>query len=332
MLYKATKKRYASPANGRLIGLCAALTFAASVACQTTMALGDDESPMAISHGFGAAFSAREPDSTQSQTLAPGQIVIEVDPSLVSRTARWDPPPEARDRSDILARVARSLQTVTQLRDGNTVSGAGSGFAVGHHLITALHVLQGPDYDAVVDHYAMLDGRQLQPVASFPQADIAIVQLPSPACSDCESLQFADLHDVYPDQTISWLSQQANQPTTKQARVIGFATLSSETGDGQSGCADNLVVLTDLPFEQGSSGGPVIDRQSGKILGIIQGSLTQTTLASGVSDPGFFKPIACIADLADLGKEHPGGHDSMQRRFDADRDGSGTNILFHARN
>jgi S1-C subfamily serine protease len=277
-----------------------------------TLANGQSHYPSGISHGFGAAFSSATEEQTSSiagdnaeQQLAPGQIVIEVDPSLVTHTARWEEEPARDDRPDVLARVSRSLQTVTELRDGNIVGGNGSGFAFGDYLITALHILQGPDYDGVVNHYAMMNGRPVQATTTYPEVDIAVIETPAARCDNCEPLTFAGLHDVFPDQPVNWLYRDQNEVEKRQARIVGFATLAADTdNDDQSGCTDNLVVLVDLPFEQGTSGGPVVDAQSGKILGIIQGTLNETTLASGVKDPGFFKPIACIAALADLASNH----------------------------
>ncbi len=308
MLYLSSKNASLSTLNtaGKTIDVlrCVVLMLALLL---TDSVVADSDFPSGISHGFGAAFSTAGEDETRSsgeraeQQLAPGQIIIEVDPSLVAHTARWDDEPEREALPDVLASIARSLQTVTELRDGNIIDGSGSGFAFGDYLITALHILQGPDYDGVVDHYAMMNGRPIQATSTYPEADIAVIEMPDMACRDCDALSFAGLHDVYPDQPVNWLYQDENGSVKKQASVVGFATLASDGNDNeQSGCADNLVVLVDLPFEQGTSGGPVVDPQSGKILGIIQGTLNETTLASGVRDPGFFKPIACIAALADL--------------------------------
>ncbi len=291
--------------------LCAVATLLVS-----PVASSENETfPSGLSHGFGAAFSGNHehddggPETNaQNQQLAPGQLIIEVDPALVTHTASWDEEPEEEDREEILIRIARSLQTVTELRNGTILDGSGSGFAFGNHLITALHVLQGPKYDSVINHYAMVNGRPVQAKTIYPDVDIAVIELPHTTGNDSTALTFAGLQDVYPDQAINWLYPGEGESIKKQASVIGFATLAADADNsaGQTGCDDNLVVLTDLPFEQGTSGGPVVDAQSGKILGIIQGTLNETTLASGISNPGFFKPIACVAALIDLAAGNTG--------------------------
>lgn len=86
--------------------------------------------------------------------------------------------------------------------------------------------------------------------------------------------------------------------TTRFVELLGLATLLPDSRDAQTDCADDLVVLTGIPFDQGTSGGAVIDKQSGKILDATQGTLNQTMPDSGIGNPDTFKPIACIPSLA----------------------------------
>jgi S1-C subfamily serine protease len=53
------------------------------------------------------------------------------------------------------------------------------------------------------------------------------------------------------------------------------------------------VVAVDKPFFPGSSGGPVWDLLSGKVIGVIQGSFVRE---SGVQ-VGYYKPLSCVMSL-----------------------------------
>ena len=153
------------------------------------------------------------------------------------------------------------------------------------------------------------DGAPVKPSAAFPEFDVAVLDIPAASCVGLcnHPVAFSGLDEIYPDQRVNWVQLNGDESTELEARIVGFAALAGHQSDqaSESGnrCADNLVVLIDLPFERGSSGGPVIDKETGKLLGIIQGTLNEMTLASGVSSPGFFKPMACIAGLFGLASD-----------------------------
>jgi hypothetical protein len=82
----------------------------------------------------------------------------------------------------------------------------------------------------------------------------------------------------------------------QEGRVLNYAFLGDPSASsdpyGMQGCKANLIVEVDTPFMPGSSGAPVLDTATGRIIGIIQGSIEH---AAGRS--GYFKPIHCVASL-----------------------------------
>jgi len=266
--------------------------------------------PAPLAHGFGAGFSDslsdqdhNDPDARLQRTLSPGQITVDVDPGKVSRSARWEVDPTDSANHDLLVKIVQPLRTVTEMSDGRVIDGAGSAFAVGSKLITAMHNLDGPQNQHVARHYAMYAGTALSASQTLPLHDVASMPIPDQMCAEvCNQLShFASLSETYPEQTIIWAQHDRDEPLIMQASVIGFAALAPEGSDGSAvrpgSCNDNLVVLVDLPFEPGSSGGPVLDLATGKLMGMVLGTLEELTLESGVTRAGFFKPAACISDL-----------------------------------
>ena len=85
----------------------------------------------------------------------------------------------------------------------------------------------------------------------------------------------------------------------KHGRVLNYAfmgdTLASANAYGMESCSANLIVEVDTPFLAGSSGSPIVDANTGQIIGIIQGSIESRDMRSG-----YFKPINCVTPLVNF--------------------------------
>jgi len=58
-------------------------------------------------------------------------------------------------------------------------------------------------------------------------------------------------------------------------------------------CDSDVVITVDKPFYPGSSGGPVWDLASNRLLGMVQGSFVRE---SG-EQVGYYKPFSCVQPL-----------------------------------
>jgi len=196
-----------------------------------------------------------------------------------------------------LDRIIQPITTVTEFPDGRRTVQVGSGFIVGRHYITVHHNLTSVSSTASIRKTISLDGIPLTPSYTHAEYDVAVFDLPAELCKRyCNEISIDTMPELPPDHQIYWLRKFQDEFMVQEGRVLNYAFIgdppASSDPYGMQGCKANLIVEVDTPFMPGSSGAPVLDTATGRIIGIIQGSFERT---AGYS--GYFKPIHCVAPL-----------------------------------
>jgi hypothetical protein len=183
--------------------------------------------------------------------------------------------------------------------DGHTTTQRGLGFVVDQRFITVYHNIEPPHAQApLVATSIELDGYVVQPAYINPAHDIAVFELPAELCRRWCANEYYGIHEVPPAATaITWPAPKAR--SWSQAHVGGLVVKGERTQPFGS-CQDNMVFSVDAPFIPGSSGGPVVDQNSGLPIGVVQGSFTY---ASGETK-GYFKPLRCVYELMSKAPMH----------------------------
>ena len=239
-----------------------------------------------LAPGIGALFSDTR-TTAQSPSKSPVQPPRRTTSTIASASSHFNR----------LDRMVHPIETVTKFQDGVTVRGLGSGFVVGPRYFTAHHNLVHPNEDGVSVSVSYLGGEPVSPSVAYPEFDLAVIDLSDSLCDRyCNQLRLNERPSIAKNHSVVWLRKVGSELVMKKARVLSYAILGQldKTADTRTnfGCAQNLVVKIDAPFVPGSSGAPVLDAQTGDILGIIQGSV----LGDGDAN-GFFKPIECVVEL-----------------------------------
>ena len=196
-----------------------------------------------------------------------------------------------------LDRIIQPITTVTEFPDGRRTLQVGSGFIVGRHYITVHHNLTSVSSTASIRKTIYLDGIPLTPSYTHAEYDVAVFALPEELCERyCNAISIDTMPELTRDHQIYWLRKFQEEFMVQEGRVLNYAFIgdppASSDPYGMQGCKANLIVEVDTPFMPGSSGAPVLDTATGRIIGIIQGSLERTAGRSG-----YFKPIHCVAPL-----------------------------------
>jgi hypothetical protein len=196
-----------------------------------------------------------------------------------------------------LDRIIQPITTVTELPDGRRILQVGSGFIVGRHYITVHHNLTSVSSTASTRTTIYLDGIPLTPSYTHAEYDVAVFELPEELCARyCNKILIDTMTELTRDHQIYWLRKFQDEFMVHEGRVLNYAFIGAPPASsepyGRQGCTANLIVEVDTPFMSGSSGAPVLDTATGRIIGIIQGRFEHTTGHSG-----YFKPIHCVAPL-----------------------------------
>ena len=194
-----------------------------------------------------------------------------------------------------LDRIIQLITTVTEFPDGRRTVQVGSGFIVGRHYITVHHNLTSVSSTAATRKTMYLDGIPLTPSYTHAEYDVAVFDLPKELCERyCNEIAIDTMPELTRDHQIYWLRKFQDEFMVKEGRVLNYAFIGEPPAAsdpyGMQGCKANLIVEVDTPFIPGSSGAPVLDTATGRIIGIIQGSFERTAGRSG-----YFKPIHCVA-------------------------------------
>jgi hypothetical protein len=198
---------------------------------------------------------------------------------------------------DELARIIRPITTITEFRNGKREFLRGNGFVVGRRYFTVHHNLGPAASSAPATMQTYLDGVPISPSYASAETDVAVFDLPADLCEQhCNDLSFGEMPELERDRRIYWVRTIDGTVAFDEGRVrhialMGNAPLAPDAG-GVQACRGNLIVEVDTPFVTGSSGAPVWDARTGRIIGIIQGNLERQGVRSG-----YFKPISCVVPL-----------------------------------
>lgn len=189
------------------------------------------------------------------------------------------------------------IVTTTNYADGYTETRHGTGFVVGRRFITVYH-----NVDVLRDHGTWersieLGGVVVEPAIVDGPNDIAIFNVPESLCEAwCNDQDAATVGvDLEKSQPIGWyefVSPEASRQW-RQARIIDVMFKNYRGPAVDTVCDSDVVITVDKPFYPGSSGGPVWDLASNKLLGMVQGSFVRE---SG-EQVGYYKPFSCVQPL-----------------------------------
>lgn len=194
-------------------------------------------------------------------------------------------------------RAVHHIRTSTRYGDGTREVRHGTGFVVGRRFITVYH-----NIDVLHDHGSWerrieLGGIMVEPSIIDAANDIAIFDVPSALCAQwCNDREPGALQaGLAHDQPIGWyefVSPDAER-LWRQARIVEVM-FKNYRGDATNDvCDSDVVIAVDQPFYPGSSGGPVWDLVSNRLLGVVQGSFVRE---SG-EQVGYYKPFSCVQSL-----------------------------------
>lgn len=179
--------------------------------------------------------------------------------------------------------VATEITTEVQYANGTTVVQKGKGFVYGDVFVTVHHNIVGQSEIEIVHSQSFLEGEPIDATMVDRENDLALFDLPDALCETwCNHEVTSPVdNDVLVDQSITWSRSTAAAPTHSspanssatnlwsQARVLGPVLKGAPQHPGEP-CADNLVIEVDAPFYPGSSGGPVLDDETGDIVSTLR--------------------------------------------------------------
>jgi hypothetical protein len=192
-----------------------------------------------------------------------------------------------------LDRIVQPIMTITEHENGVREYNKGSGFIMGERFYTANHNLMPAHASPSRKRTSYLEGVPIKPLFTDPDQDIAIFPVPDILCARlCNHVSSSGSYEFAQDRRVFWLRKFEREFVLKRGRILYTAIIGGSSGTGDPddwNCDANLVILVDEPFVPGSSGAPIMDAATGRIIGVIQGSFetrgTQT---------GYFKPIECV--------------------------------------
>ena len=197
------------------------------------------------------------------------------------------------------------IKTVMRYLDGVVEVRHGTGFVLGRRFITVYHNIDAARTHAPFERRIEINGVVVRPSIIDSLNDIAIFDLPAELCVRWCQDSFAAQRSAEPSpaavstrlarqQQISWLGGNGRgEELWQQAGVVDVVFKNYQASPERSACDSDVVVAVDKPFFPGSSGGPVWDLLSGKVIGVIQGSFVRE---SGVQ-VGYYKPLSCVMSL-----------------------------------
>ncbi|MFK8067178.1 MAG: trypsin-like peptidase domain-containing protein [Gammaproteobacteria bacterium] len=215
--------------------------------------------------------------------------VIETSPEAIS--IENDPIVQNDHRAIALDKIVQPITTVTEFVGGQQERNRGSGFVVGNRFFTVNHNLTTAFPSLRVKSTSFIDGMSVSnPVFSNKEQDVAVFDLSDRLCVKyCNDTEVDFTPDFSSERKVYWLRKFEDDFILKEANILGSVTFGSINTPAELTCDDKSVVLVDQPFIPGSSGSPIMDAESGKIIGVIQGSVDEDD-----DSKGYFKPINCV--------------------------------------
>jgi hypothetical protein len=198
-----------------------------------------------------------------------------------------------------LGHIVYPISTIIEYADGAQTLNRGSGFVIGTRFYTVNHNLETKPGALAVSRVIYVEGTRVRPAVLDAAHDIAIFELPPELCARiCNRFALGPMPALDGRERVFWLRKFGEEHVLKDARVLSYAVIGTLAPDGgqraPSTCEHNLVVQVDAPFIQGTSGSPVVDARSGRVIGIAQGSFEYRGVRTG-----YFKPINCVQRLGD---------------------------------
>jgi len=197
--------------------------------------------------------------------------------------------------------AVHDIRTSTHYADGTKEVRHGTGFVVGHQFFTVFH-----NIDVLANHGSWerrieLDGVMVEPRLVDKRNDIAIFDLPSTLCARwCNDRDPRAMPlNLSQRQPIGWYEFVSPDDARqwRQARIVEVVFKNYDSTMPDTACKSDVVIAVDKPFYPGSSGGPVWDLASNRLLGMVQGSFVRE---SG-EQVGYYKPFSCVQTLLNGG-------------------------------
>jgi len=189
------------------------------------------------------------------------------------------------------------IRTFTKYSDGTSEVRHGTGFVVGRRFVTVFHNIDTLDNHGSYERRIELGGVLVDPLIVDEPNDIAIFAVPGFLCPTwCNDRDPASMQvDLAHDQPIGWFEfiSPEDDRQWRQARIIEVMFKNYRGAAAETACDSDVVVAVDQPFYPGSSGGPVWDLASNRLLGMVQGSFVRE---SG-EQVGYYKPFSCVLAL-----------------------------------
>ena len=189
------------------------------------------------------------------------------------------------------------IVTTTHYADGYSEVRHGTGFVVGRRFITVYHNVDVLRDHGIWERRIELGGVEVEPAIVDGPNDIAIFNVPESLCATwCNDRDPATVGaDLEKSQPIGWYEfvSPIESRQWRQARVIEVMFKNYRGPAVDTVCDSDVVITVDKPFYPGSSGGPVWDLASNRLLGMVQGSFVRE---SG-EQVGYYKPFSCVQPL-----------------------------------
>ena len=208
-------------------------------------------------------------------------------------------PPVAHPTANELA--VHDIRTSTHYEDGTREVRHGTGFVVGSQFFTVFHNIDVLKHHGTFERSIELGGIVVEPRLVDVRNDIAIFDLPTKLCAlwcndrDPRAMPINLSHR----QSIGWYEFIApdDDREWRQARIVEVVFKNYDSTTPDTACKSDVVIAVDQPFYPGSSGGPVWDLASNRLLGMVQGSFVRE---SG-EQVGYYKPFSCVQSLLNGG-------------------------------
>ncbi len=189
------------------------------------------------------------------------------------------------------------IRTSTVYGDGTREVRYGTGFVVGRQFFTVFHNIDVQKNHGSWERSIELGGMLVEPRIVDPLTDIAIFDLPSLLCERwCNDRETAAVPvNLEQRQPVGWYEfvSPDDQRRWRQGRIVEVMFKNYRASTADAACQSDVVIAVDQPFYPGSSGGPVWDLATNRLVGMVQGSFVRE---SG-EQVGYYKPFSCVESL-----------------------------------
>jgi S1-C subfamily serine protease len=245
----------------------------------------DRQAALVSTSSTGAASAppaaARAPATSKSEAGARVDVPQSASPLLAEEQANRD---VYRIGSKSLVHITSLAQETDDDSDEQDVRvGTGSGFIWDQqgHIVTNFHVVEGAESVRVIlpNHKAY----SAQQVATFPDADIAVVRIAAPA-EQLHPVSLGTSHDLHVGQIVFAFGCPYGLDQTMTKGIVSAVgrEIRSRNGGLMAG-----IIQTSAAINPGNSGGMLLDR-SGRLIGMNTAILSNSGAFAGI---GFAIPV-----------------------------------------